>query len=115
MALPVRAMMLAMALTAMAGNAGAAETIVGYWQPTDGSCSPSGGGIYIGPKEIVGDEFSCQFKDVSRRGDVVTWAGRCGFPEPMQRSTVVASLRGRLLTVAVNGGQNGPYRRCQGE
>lgn len=75
----VKVALLALALMATADTAAARETIVGYWQPVDGSCSPAGGGIYIGPKELVGDEFACQFRDVARRGDVVTWTGGCGF------------------------------------
>ncbi len=98
------------------GFAHAAQTIVGTWAPDPRDCSPINA-VYIGPLDMMmGDEFRCSFRDVSRSGEVVTWHGGCGMPEqPKDRSTVVAELRGKLLYIRLNGGQNGPYLRCRPE
>ena len=92
----------------------AAETIVGTWAPDPRDCTPVGGMVSIQSLGLMmGDEFMCSFRDVSRSGEVVTWHGGCGGPEqPKDRSTVVAERRGRLLYVRINGAQNGPYLPC---
>lgn len=90
------------------------RTIVGEWAPDPRQCWPSQGAIAIGPLSVVGDDFRCDFTSVSRLGDVVTWRGACGFPDPARPAIVVASLRGDTLALRINGGENGPYRRCRG-
>lgn len=89
------------------------RTIVGEWAPDPHQCWPSQGAIAISPLSVVGDEFQCNFNSVSRLGDVVTWRGTCGFPDVARPATVVASLRGDTLFMRINGGDNGPYRRCR--
>jgi hypothetical protein len=86
---------------------------VGRWAPDPRQCLPSAGAIAIDPLSIVGDDFRCDFNSVSRSGDAVTWQGRCGFPEPPKPATVVATARGETLSLKINGGENGPYRRCR--
>lgn len=95
------------------GLAHAAQTIVGTWAPDPRECAPMNA-VYIGPLDMMmGDEFKCSFRDVSRSGEVVTWHGNCGGPEqPTRHSTVIAERRGDLLYIRLNGAQNGPYLRC---
>ena len=59
--------------------------------------------VVIGPLDIVGDEFRCDFTSVSRAGDVVTWRGACGFPTPFKPATVIARLTGEILRINING------------
>jgi len=89
------------------------RTIVGTWAPDPSECTPANGMIVIGPLDIVGDEFRCDFTSVSRAGDVVTWRGACGFPTPPKPTTVVARLSGETLHVSINGGDNGPLLALQ--
>ena len=91
----------------------AAETIVGTWAPDPRECTPMNA-VHIGPLDMMmGEEFACSFRDVSRSGEVVTWHGSCGGPEQLKdRSTVIAERRGKLLYIRLNGAQNGPYLRC---
>ena len=89
------------------------RTIVGTWAPDPRQCTPVGGLIAIGPLNVQGDDFRCDFHDISRIGDVVTWHGWCGFPEHARRTTVVATLRADVLTVDIDGAESGPYRRCR--
>ena len=101
------------AMLTMVGSAHAAETIVGTWALDPRECTPMNA-VHIGPLDMMmGDEFICSFRDVSRSGEVVTWHGSCGGPEQLhERSTVVAERRGKLLYIRLNGAQNGPYLRC---
>ncbi|WP_246775571.1 hypothetical protein [Methylobacterium aquaticum] len=89
----------------------AGRSIVGEWAPDPRRCQPIDGALKIAPLGMAGDEFSCDFKSVSREGDVVTWRGFCSAPR--KAATVVASLRGEVLSVRVNGDSIGSYRRCR--
>ena len=91
----------------------AGRTIVGRWAPDPAQCTPLGGMIAIDALDMVGDEFRCDFKSVSRAGDVVTWNGACGFPTLFEPAKVVASLDGDVLHVRINNEDNGAYRRCK--
>jgi hypothetical protein len=91
----------------------AGQSIVGKWAPDPSQCAPAQGMIGIGPLDMVGDEFRCDFSSVSRSGDVVTWTGSCGFPAPPEKATVVARLSGAVLHLRINGSDNGAYRRCR--
>lgn len=109
----VKAMMIAAAMVAASGPSQAAgRTIVGTWAPDPAACTPVGGMISIGPMALTGDELACTFDDVDRSGDVVTWHGRCGEPEPAQPATVVAKLQGEVLRMSIAGADRGAYRRC---
>jgi hypothetical protein len=69
--------------------------------------------ISIGPKELVGDEFRCDFNNVARLGDVVAWHGSCELAsEKANAATVVARLAGKALYLDNAGEKSGPYRRC---
>lgn len=110
----LRAAVLAMAMPCISSTASAnGRTIVGTWAPDPRECTPVAGMIAIGPLSMQGDDFRCDFEDVARLDDVVTWHGTCGFPENARRATVVARLRGETLTVVIDGGADGPYRRCK--
>lgn len=100
-------------VTASSGVAQAAQTIVGLWRQVGGSCQVTRGAVSIGPMHMGGDEWRCDFNDVDRKGDVVTWKGRCGFPEPFERATVKASLVGSSLHVRINGGEAAHWERCR--
>lgn len=88
------------------------RTIVGEWAPDPRQCTPMAGAISILPLAIVGDDMRCDFSGVSRAGDVVTWRGRCGFPDPAKPTTVVAALRGEALSIRFNGSAPNQFRRC---
>jgi hypothetical protein len=64
----------------------------------------------------VGEDFGCQFRDVSRSGNVVTWHGTCANlgEDKATKATVVASLSDNLLTVKLNGRLLNVYRRYIG-
>lgn len=100
-------------VVACVGTVHARETIVGTWKYEGGQCVPADGLISIGPKQIVGDEHRCDFDTVSRKGDVVTWKGLCGWPEDFKRATVVARLVGKRLYVDYGGGENDAMVRCK--
>ena len=91
----------------------AGRSIVGDWAPNPRMCRPMDGALKIVPLGMAGDEFSCDFKSVSRAGDVVTWRGSCGFPGKSRAATVVAALRGEVLSVRINGNGIGSYQRCR--
>ena len=98
---------------AAVGEARAAQTIVGLWRQPGGACKVTRGAMSIGPMHMGGDEWRCDFRDVARKGDVVTWKGECGFPEPFERATVKASLVGQSLEVRINGGEASTWERCR--
>ena len=114
MAQALRTAVIGAALALTPALAHAAQTIVGTWAPDPRECTPVGGMVGIQPLGMmIGDDFICSFRDVSRSGEVVTWHGGCGGPEqPKDRSTVIAELRGKLLYIRLNGARNGPYLRC---
>ena len=111
---PPRIAIVAAVLATGWGTSGqaAGRTVSGDWAPDASACTPVDGLISIGPLSLIGDELACRFRDVSRRGDVVTWHGRCGQPEPAGAATVVARLAGDSLRVTVDGRESGTYRRC---
>lgn len=101
------------AIALIASPAFAGETIVGRWAPNRAACgSAMGGEIAIDPKMIVADDWRCDFSTVQRSGDIVTWNGTCGFPEPAKRATVVATSSGAALSLRINGGAADRYVRC---
>ena len=76
-----------------AAPADAAETIVGRWGETREICA-SATVVVISPMRLTSDETVCNFTDVARSGDVVTWKGICGAGEEKpRRETVVATLK----------------------
>ncbi|TGD95298.1 hypothetical protein EU555_28810 [Methylobacterium nonmethylotrophicum] len=75
-------------------------------------CRPLDGALTISPLSMAGDEFACNFKSVSRSGDVVTWRGSCSPSGRSDAAVVVAALRGEVLSVRINGNDVGTYRRC---
>lgn len=82
----------------------ARETIVGTWRHDDGVCTMADGGIQILPMGIRDHDMQCDFRSVTRKGDIVTWKGTCNaYGESPEPATVVATLRGKLLTLASNG------------
>lgn len=90
----------------------AGRSIVGEWAPNPRMCRPMDGALKIVPLGMAGDEFSCDFKSVSRVGDVVTWRGSCGFPrsrelQPSSQHCVERS------SVRINGNGIGSYQRCR--
>lgn len=91
----------------------AAQTIVGLRRQSGGSCKVSQGAMTIGPIYMVDDEWRCDFHDVDRKGDVVTWKGECGFPHPFEHATVQATLVGHSLHVRFDGGEAALRERCR--
>jgi hypothetical protein len=97
----------ALALLALAGTtppAAARETIVGRWGESRDVCN-SGGAIEIKAMELSSEETVCEFSDVSRVEDVVTWKGKCFVNgAPPRRETVVATLHpDKRLSIAFQG------------
>lgn len=82
----------------------ARETIVGRWGESRDVCG-SGGAIDIAPMKLSSEETVCEFTDVSRIDDVVTWTGKCFVHQaPPRRETVVATLHpDRSLTIVFKG------------
>ena len=82
----------------------ARETIVGRWGETADVCG-SGAAIDIRPMGLSSEETVCEFTDVGRVDDVVTWKGKCFVQDaPPRRETVVATLQAdRRLTIAFKG------------
>ena len=80
--------------------ASALETIVGRWGETTEVCR-SANVIVLAPMRLQSDETVCNFTDVSRLHDVVTWRGTCqAGEEPVRRETVIATLHpNRTLTL----------------
>lgn len=113
MRIAVRAALLLAVSTAPAV---AAETIVGRWGESREVCSGAMS-IDIAAMGLRSEEFACDFTDVSRVGDVVTWKGRCFVhEEPPRKETVVATLHpDRSLTMVFHGsGVNiEGLRRCR--
>jgi hypothetical protein len=107
--IPATALLLLAGAPALAGG----RSIVGDWAPDPRQCRPNDGAVRIAPLGLAGDELSCTFKSVSRDGDVVTWRGICSGPEDSSAATVVAALRGEVLSVRINGNGIGSYRRCR--
>jgi hypothetical protein len=102
-------------LAVSAGPAVTAETIVGRWGESAEMCSGAMA-IDIAPMALRSEEFACEFTDVSRAGDVVTWKGRCFVrEEPPRRETVVATLNpDRSLDIDFRGSGSSArdLRRC---
>ncbi len=105
------------ALLALPSPAGAAETIVGRWGETRDVCG-SGGAIDIAPMKLSSEETLCEFTDVARTGDVVTWRGRCFVQgEAPRNETVVATLgadRRLTLFFRASGARIPGLARCRG-
>lgn len=104
-----------LAAVSLAGPAVAAETIVGRWGETSDVCR-SASVVVLGPMRLASDETVCNFDDVSRRGDVVTWKGNCAAGDvPPEPETVIATLAGGRLTLRFrgSGASIGPLIRCR--
>ncbi len=103
-------------LNAAALPAVAAESIVGVWSTTR-ACKEMDR-IYIEPMAVGGEDWTCDFNSVSRKGNVVTWRGRCGSPDPehdpdRHAATIVARLFGAKLYLSKNGESWGAHVRCK--
>ncbi len=105
----------AVALLATAVRSQERRSIVGKWSTAAGQCVRPLSLIDIGPRSLSGEDFSCDFSSVSRKGDVVTFRGECryGADGPV-KETVVARLAGERLYYRFSGykSENGPFRRC---
>jgi hypothetical protein len=105
----------AVALAAPFAEAEERRTLIGKWSTAEGRCQRPLSMIEIGPKSLAGEDFSCDFRSVSRRGDIVTWRGACtyGADAPVPE-TVTARLVGDRLHYRFHSqrGENGPFRRC---
>lgn len=108
----MRPLPLAAALLLMAPASEAAETIVGTWA-TPGRCGRPLSTIVIEPMAVSGEDFSCDFAEVSRKGDTVRWRGTCTFGDDEEKASVTARLaRGRFSYQINADGWNGPLERC---
>ena len=114
--MPVRRIMFAMFTVLATAPAGAAETIVGRWGESRDVCG-SGAAIDIAPMKLSSEETVCDFTDVGRVGDVVTWKGTCFVQgESPRKETVVATLApDRVLAIRfrTSGAEIGGLRRCK--
>lgn len=111
-----RGPLLLASLLAAALPAGAAETIVGRWGESRDVCQGASA-ITISAMGLSSEETVCEFKDVSRSGDVVTWKGTCHVhQEGSRKETVVATLAAdKTLSIRFRGsGAEIPgLRRCR--
>lgn len=96
--------LVAVAMAAVCRPASAAESIVGHWGETQEVCR-SATVIVLAPMRLQSDETICNFTDVTRTGNVVTWRGTCRAGDvPLRRETVVATLnRNQTLTLLFKG------------
>jgi hypothetical protein len=95
--------------------AGEYKTIVGSWKTErDGQCGEHRPDVLIAPMSIMfGDDFFCDFISVARLGETVKWNGTCGLTdEDRKKASVVATVHGGHLTIAIDGAVQGTYRRC---
>ena len=106
----------ALLLAASAVPTFAAETIVGRWGESHDVCAGAAA-IDVKPMGLSSEEMTCEFTDVERVGDVVTWKGRCFVVgEPPRKETVVATLHpDRSLTIFFHrsGANIEGLRRCR--
>lgn len=109
----IAALLLVLAATVPAS---AAETIVGRWGETNEVCAGADA-LVVKPMGLSAEQMSCDFTDVSRSGDVVTWKGRCFVQEESpRRETVVATLasdRSLRILFRGSGSKIGPLYRCR--
>ena len=100
---------------------GRPRTIVGVWRLVGRQCTPFEGAIQIKPLAIKEHEAGCDFKSVSRTGDVVRWVGLCsseldsdeGRASAMRTIVVTARAYGDMLTLQYGDGpESQPYVRC---
>ena len=95
----------------LTGQVSAAESIVGTWSSSREFCSGGMGALQIGPKSLsLWEDTECEFDVVRRKGDQITWVGRCIFfgdgeaQSITKPSTVIANLRkDRRLTIKIIG------------
>jgi hypothetical protein len=79
-----------------------AESIVGAWHFPDENCDSA---IRLGAMSMKSEDVNCKFTSVKRVGNRVTWKGVCDDAEGSTQETVVATLKGKRLTIAyVKGG-----------
>lgn len=102
----------AIVLLFAAGHAEAAESLVGTWA-TPGRCGRPLSTIVVGPMDLVGEDFFCDFDTVAHTGDEVRWRGTCDFGGESEKATVTARLAKGMLRYRFNrDGWNGPFQRC---
>lgn len=89
----------------------AGESIVGAWSTTK-ACKEIDR-MDVEPMSVGGEDWYCTFQSVVRKGDTVTWRGKCGNPEPDHDAVVIARLSGGKLHMSENGVHWGPLRRCK--
>ena len=83
--------------SAAAFPAVAAESIVGAWS-ANRACKEIDR-IDISSMSLGGEDWYCSFNSVSRKGDVVTWRGRCGSPDVEDDPHPYASRSSRAFPV----------------
>lgn len=92
------------------------RTIVGEWAPERGDCGTPQA-IKVFAKSLAADEMMCEFTNVARKGDVVTFEGTCDSgtasgPEP-ETLTARLSPSGKLnLVFSKGGGRIAGLLRC---
>jgi len=91
----------------------AAQTIVGKWHRVDASCRNAQATLSIKPMGVDASDWGCEFNDVRRVGDTVTWRGECSFPEEVASATVKASLVGQTLYFRIDDGETLKLERCR--
>jgi hypothetical protein len=97
----------------LSAPAEAQQSIVGKWA-IDRTCGAPLSVIVIEPLGLAGEDFYCEFDNVSRQGETVNWRGKCNFSEAgYEPSAVTAQMRGKRLYYRFAGrGWNGPFDRC---
>ena len=104
--------MLAFSLLSLTMPAAATKSLVGTWA-TPGKCGRPLSTVVVEPMGLSGEDFSCDFASVSRKGDTVRWRGGCTFGVDKENNVVTARLsKGRLSHRFDRQGWNGPLQRC---
>jgi hypothetical protein len=89
------------------------QSIVGRWSDQANCASDSV--ITIGAMSLMSADVDCRFASVKRAGATVTWSGTCDGAEGSNRQTVIATLKGDVLSFRYVPGGNwvDNLRRCR--
>jgi hypothetical protein len=106
---------IAAGISTLAASAASAQSasVVGRWS-AEPACKADDI-ITIGPKTLKSSDVDCRFSSVSRSGNTVTWQGVCDDAEGSNTQTVIATLKGDVLSFRYVPGGNyvENLRRCR--
>jgi hypothetical protein len=110
-------------MVVLASSTAMAETprsIVGWWGYPGGNCLPIDGAVSIEPLALWGDDVRCDFTNVKRNGNTVTWKGKCSYGQgneagdPADETVIATEADGKLNLDfgAIKASDELPLTRC---